>query len=61
LAQLESRYTELEHLVEELNQVIYKQQQQLDALTKTVTQLQEKLRAEPGLVDAAVDEQPPHY
>jgi SlyX protein len=61
LTQLETRYTELEHLVEELNQVIYRQQQQLDALTKTVAQLQEKLRAEPGLVDAATDEKPPHY
>ncbi len=52
---------ELERLVEELNQVVYRQQQQLDGLSKTVTQLSEKLRAEPGLVDASVDEKPPHY
>ncbi len=58
---LETRYTELERLVEELNQAVYRQQQQLDALTLTVTRLEEKLKAEPGLVDAPADEKPPHY
>ncbi len=52
---------ELEHLVEELNQVVYRQQQQLDALNLTVRKLEEKVRAEPGLVDATVQEKPPHY
>lgn len=58
---LETRYTELERLVEELNEAVYRQQQQLDALTATVVRMEERLKAEPGLVDARADEKPPHY
>ncbi|MFT3842824.1 MAG: SlyX family protein [Myxococcaceae bacterium] len=47
--------------MEELNQVVYRQQQQIDSLVKTVTQVEEKMRAEPGLVDASINEKPPHY
>ncbi len=61
LIALETRYTELEHLVEELNQALYRQQQQLDAVLSQLTRLDERLKAEPGLVDARADEKPPHY
>lgn len=59
--ELEARFTQQEHTVAELSEVIWKQQQQLDRLTKIVHELQQKLAGDPGLVDANQDEKPPHY
>ncbi len=58
---LEERFTHQERLVAELSDVIWKQQQQLDGLTRIVHELQQKLAGDPGLVDAHQDEKPPHY
>ena len=50
-----------ERLVNELSDVIWSQQQQLDALKIALQQLEKKLGGDPGLVDATQDEKPPHY
>ena len=59
--ELESRFTHQERLVNELSEVVWSQQQQLDTLKRMVGQLEQKLGADPGLVDAKADEKPPHY
>jgi SlyX protein len=61
VAELELKFMQQEQLLEELSAVLYRQQRELDQLNQTVAGLQEKLRAEPGLVDAKGDEPPPHY
>lgn len=59
--ELEARFTQSEHTVAELSEVIWKQQQQIDGLTRIVHELQQKLAGDPGLVDANQHERPPHY
>lgn len=59
LIDLEVKYAHLERTVAELNDVLYRQQKEVDALQETVRRLQDK--SEPGLVDAATQEKPPHY
>ncbi len=59
--ELESRFTHQERLVNELSEVVWAQQRQLDALQRLVGQLEQKLGGDPGLVDAKADEKPPHY
>jgi SlyX protein len=68
-AHTEQRLTELEikasfneDLVEQLNQVVFRQQQQIDALLREVSQLRQQL-PEPGAGGARNprDELPPHY
>ena len=61
ISELEARFTEQERLVAELSEVIWKQQKELDRLTRVVHELQQKLAGDPGLVDAHQDEKPPHY
>jgi SlyX protein len=62
ITELELRFTEQEHLLQELSNVLFAQQQELDALRARVAQLEKKLQAEPGLVDPAADKDPPpHY
>lgn len=68
-AHTEQRLTELEikasfneDLVEQLNQVVFRQQQQIDALVREVSQLRLQM-PEPGTGGARNprDELPPHY
>jgi len=68
-AHTEQRLTELEikasfneDLVEQLNQVVFRQQQQIDALVREVSQLRQQL-PEPGAGGPRNprDELPPHY
>lgn len=62
LAELELKFTEQSHALEELSDVVYAQQKAIDVLTLQVQQLSSKLEAaEPGLVDAARNDKPPHY
>jgi uncharacterized coiled-coil protein SlyX len=61
LTTLEERYAHLEKLVTELNDVIYRQQRELDALQQQVAQLKEKTSGDPGIVDPSQQERPPHY
>lgn len=61
IIELEARFTVQEQLVADLSEVIWKQQQQLDRLERTVHELEQKLGGDPGLVEARTDEKPPHY
>ena len=61
IIELEAKFTLQEQLVAELSEVIWKQQQQLDRLEKTVLALEQKVGGDPGLVDANQNEKPPHY
>ena len=62
IAELEVKLTFCEDLLEELNNMVYRQQQQIDQLQKETRELREQVRASirddprtPG------EEKPPHY
>ena len=59
--ELEARFTLQERQINELSEVLWAQQRQLDQLQRLVGQLEEKLGGDAGLVDAKADEKPPHY
>lgn len=61
LDDLEVRYSHLEKLVQDLSEVVWKQQQELDLYRDHVKQLKDRLEAEPGLVEASQNDRPPHY
>lgn len=62
LVELEIRFTEQQHLLQELNDVVVRQQREIDGLTAELNAVRTKMGAlEPGLVDAAQREKPPHY
>lgn len=61
LDELEVRYTHLEKTVQELSDVIWRQQQELDLLRDLVERLKGRLDADPGLVEAGRVDRPPHY
>lgn len=61
LSELEARYMQLDNTVQQLSEVMYRQQRQLDALHELLDRVRQKFAGEPGLVDAARDEKPPHY
>jgi len=62
LTELEIKASFSEDLLEQLNQVIIRQQQQIDALLREVTQLRQQM-PEPGPTgfSRAGDDLPPHY
>ncbi|WP_224369193.1 SlyX family protein [Hyalangium versicolor] len=61
LIELELRYMQQSELLQQLSDVLYAQQQTLDALRAEVELLKRKLEGDPGLVDAKQQERPPHY
>jgi SlyX protein len=61
IVELELRYMQQQELLQELSEVLYAQQRELDTLRAEVEQLKKKLEGEPGLVDARQQEKPPHY
>jgi uncharacterized coiled-coil protein SlyX len=62
IIELELRSMQQQRTIEELSDVVYKQQQQIDLLKSTLQQLARKMAAgEPGLVDEKGPERPPHY
>ncbi|HEX5752211.1 MAG TPA: SlyX family protein [Archangium sp.] len=61
IVELELRYMQQQELLQELSEVLYAQQRELDLLRAEVEQLKKKLQGEPGLVDARQHEKPPHY
>jgi SlyX protein len=61
LTTIEERYAHLEKLVTELSDVVYRQQQQIDGLERQVSMLRDKVGGDPGIVDPAQQERPPHY
>lgn len=61
LENLEVKCAHLEKLVQELSEVLWAQQRELDALREQVRGVRDRLAAEPGLVDASRQDVPPHY
>lgn len=60
---LETKISHQEHLLEELNQVIYRQQKQIDQLEKQVALLTQRLQeaSEDSRLIGPANEKPPHY
>ena len=61
LVELELRYMQQQELLQQLSDVLYAQQRELDTLRAEVEYLTKKVEGEPGLVDARQQEKPPHY
>ena len=68
LTELEIKSSYTEDMVEQLNQIIIRQQQDLDTLVRQVSQLRAQVRDAPaggaavaGSAGGARDELPPHY
>ncbi len=58
---LETRLTFQDEMVETLNKTITAQWQQIDALTRQVANLSERLREAEAHAPGAANEPPPHY
>jgi SlyX protein len=66
---MESRITELEikisyaeDLVDELNRIVFRQQQQIDTLAREINSLRQQIQsAAPQQTNSMLDELPPHY
>jgi SlyX protein len=58
---LETRLTFQDETIETLNKTITAQWQQIDALTRQVAALSERLQEAEANVPAAANEPPPHY
>ena len=58
---LETRLTFQDETIETLNKTITAQWQQIDALTRQVEALSERLREAEANAPAAANEPPPHY
>jgi SlyX protein len=61
LTELELRYTEQQHLLDELSSVLREQQQALDMMESRLRLLEKRVEAEPGIVETSAQERPPHY
>lgn len=63
LIDFEIQLTHQQHQVEELNELVYRQQQEIDALTIELRQIKEQLQiAIPSRVrEAGEEDLPPHY
>lgn len=63
LIEIETRLSFQEHTLQALNDVVIRQQQQIDALVREIQTLKERLRAAtPSSVGLLEDEKPPpHY
>jgi SlyX protein len=60
IVELEARYTEQQDMLEDLSEVLIRQQRAIDRLEAELSQLKKRVE-EPGLVDAKAEEKPPHY
>jgi SlyX protein len=58
---LESRLTFQDEIIETLNKTITEQWQKIDALTRQVANLSERLQEAETHVQGAANEPPPHY
>ena len=62
LTELEIKASYAEDMLDQLNQVIYQQQQHIDALTRELVQLRQQIPERSGAeVRNLRDELPPHY
>lgn len=60
IVELELRSMAQQQTLEELSDVLYRQQKELDGLRALVDRLNKKVE-EPGVVDAKQQDKPPHY
>ena len=60
IIELELRSMAQQQTLEELSEVVYRQQRELDGLRAALEAVAKKL-PEPGLVDAKQHDKPPHY
>lgn len=58
---LEIKASFAEDTVEQLNQVVVRQQTQIDRLIRELVELRDRASAEPGAARTLRDELPPHY
>lgn len=60
---IEEKLAYQEHVIQELNDVVYQQQKQIDRLELNFQQLVDKVKdeLEAGPSESGVDERPPHY
>jgi SlyX protein len=58
---LEARLTYQDETIEQLNQTITAQWKQIDALTRQITQLSERLQQAEANAPGPANERPPHY
>ena len=58
---LEMRLTYQDEAIETLNQTITAQWKQIDALTRQLTELKERLQEAESNASGPVNERPPHY
>ncbi len=61
LTELEIKASFTEDTLEQLNQVIVRQQAQIDRLIRELVELRDRAAAEPGAARTLRDELPPHY
>ena len=61
MTELELRYTEQQSLLQELSEVIYRQQREIDSLKIQVSRLETRLAAAEDLPTIGAAEKPPHY
>ena len=62
LAEIETKLSFSEELLEALNRTVYRQQQQIDQLQQELLALREQVRgALPAEARSLLDETPPHY
>ena len=61
LINLETKLSFTEDLVDELNQMIYKQQQLIEFLHQEMKELKEQLNSQSSEARSLRDEIPPHY
>ena len=63
ITELEIQLTHQQHQIEELNEFVYLQQQQLDALTAELRQVKEQLQMGLASVgrESGEEDPPPHY
>lgn len=61
ITDLEIKLSFAEDTVEQLNQVVTRQQAQIDRLIRELVELRDRAAAEPGVQANLRDELPPHY
>ncbi|RVT88653.1 SlyX family protein [Inhella crocodyli] len=61
LTELEIKACFADDLLEQLNQLVARQQQQIDLLQRELLSLRQQVRDQPSHGNSPVDERPPHY
>ena len=61
LTELEIKSSYADDLLEQLNTIVARQQQQIDMLQRELIALRQQLRDAPGVVAGGGHEPPPHY